>query len=206
MSTLSSADREKSDGIVYTWKNDGDKVFETILRRHPSASMIIAVNDYYGNDAINVKGGERQRHSAAYAGGQMKKFFPCKGKTFSRYKRIQQFSSESSKQNRFAGFLEITYHNEINKRQIISKRFIYHERKNYQVISFILLKSPFEKFCCLHLVADAAMLFLYSRIKEYDQTTPVLIDSENIDVVVVVVMCAYAASIINGELATRHKN
>ena len=36
--------------------------------------MIIAVNDYYGNDVINAKGGERQRHSAAYAGGQMKNF------------------------------------------------------------------------------------------------------------------------------------
>ena len=152
MSTLSSADKEKKDGIVYIWKNDG------------------------------------------------------KGKTFSRYKRIQQFSSESIEQNWSAGFLEITYRNEINKRQIISKRFIYHERKNYQVISSILLKSSVEKFCCLHLVAHAATLFLYSRIKEYDQTTPLLIDSENIDVVVVVVMCAYAASIINGELAIRHKN
>ena len=46
------------------------------------------------------------------------------------------------------------------------------------------------------------MLFLYSKIRGCDQTTPVLIDSEDIDVVV---MCAYAASIINGELAIRRK-
>ena len=46
------------------------------------------------------------------------------------------------------------------------------------------------------------MLFLYSRIKGFDQTTPVLIDSEDTDVVV---MHAYAASIINGKLAIRHK-
>ena len=46
------------------------------------------------------------------------------------------------------------------------------------------------------------MLFLYSRIREYDQTTPVLIDSEDTNVVL---MCAYAASIINGELAIRRK-
>ena len=46
------------------------------------------------------------------------------------------------------------------------------------------------------------MLFLYSRVREYDQTTPVLIDSKDTDVVV---MCAYAASIINGKLAIRRK-
>ena len=74
---------------------------------------------------------------------------------------------------------------------MINKRFIYHERNNCQVISSSLLKSSVEKCCCLHLEADAVMLFLYFRIKEYDQTTPVLIDSENTNVVVI---CAYAAS------------
>ena len=75
LSTPSSADREKGDGIVYTWKDYGDKVFETILRRHPSASMIIAVNDYYGNDITNVRGWESQKCSAAYVGGQTKNVF-----------------------------------------------------------------------------------------------------------------------------------
>ena len=42
-------------------KNYGSKIFETILRRYHSASMIITVNDYHGNDVINVKGGERQK-------------------------------------------------------------------------------------------------------------------------------------------------
>ena len=45
-----STDRKKSDRAVCTWKDSGDKVFEIILTRHSSASMIIAVNDYYGND------------------------------------------------------------------------------------------------------------------------------------------------------------
>ena len=63
-----------------------------------------------------------------------------------------------------------------------------------------LLKTSVEKFCCFHLEAYTAMLFLYSRIREYDQTTPALTDSEDTDVVV---MYAYAASTINGELAIR---
>ena len=46
------------------------------------------------------------------------------------------------------------------------------------------------------------MLFLFSRIRENDKTTPVLTDSEDTDLVV---MCAYAATIINGELAIRRK-
>ena len=62
LSTPFSAEREKCDGTVYTWK-DGDKVFETIHRMHPSASMITAVNYYYGNDVINVKGRDCQKRS-----------------------------------------------------------------------------------------------------------------------------------------------
>ena len=56
-----------------------------------------------------------------------------------------------------------------------------------------LLKSSAEKFCCLYLETDTAMLFLYSRTKGYYQTTPVLIDSEDTDVVVI---SAYATSIM----------
>ena len=44
------------------------------------------------------------------------------------------------------------------------------------------------------------MLFLSFRIREYDQTTVILIDSED---TYVVVLCAYTASIINGELGIR---
>ena len=64
-----------------------------------------------------------------------------------------------------------------------------------------IIVSTFEKFCCLHLETDTAILFLYSWIKKYDQTTSILIDSEDTDVAV---MCAYAASIINGEIAIRY--
>ena len=47
LSAPSSADSKKNDGRVCTWKDYGDIVFEIILIRHLSASMIIAVNDYY---------------------------------------------------------------------------------------------------------------------------------------------------------------
>ena len=60
-----SADREKGEGTVYTWKDYADKAFEIILTRHPSAYMIITVNDYYGNDIIKLKDGKRQKHCAA---------------------------------------------------------------------------------------------------------------------------------------------
>ena len=71
--------------------------------------------------------------------------------------------------------------------QTNNKIIIYHEKNNCQDISSTFLKSLFEKFCRFHLETDATMFSSYSRIKEYDQTTPVLIDSENADVVM---MCA----------------
>ena len=58
--TSSSADREKCDVRVYTWKDYGDKFFDAILRRHPSATMIISVKAYCGNGVIKVEDGERQ--------------------------------------------------------------------------------------------------------------------------------------------------
>ena len=48
LSTPSPADRGKGNRIVYTWKNYRDKVFGTILKRHTSVSMGLAINDYYG--------------------------------------------------------------------------------------------------------------------------------------------------------------
>ena len=49
LSTPSPADRGKGDRIVNTWKNYEEKVFGTILKRHTSVSMGLAINDYYGN-------------------------------------------------------------------------------------------------------------------------------------------------------------
>ena len=95
---------------------------------------------------------------------------------------IQQYPS--------AGFPEIMCRNEMQT----NKRFIYHERKKCQDISFSLLKSSVEKFCCLHIEVHTARLFLYSRIREYDQTTLVLIYSEDTDIMVV---RGYLCSIIN---------
>ena len=109
MSAPSSADREKRDGIVYTWKDYGDKVFEITLTRHPSASMIIAVNDYYENDVINVKDGECQKFSAAYVGGQTKNVFPTKERHFLDIKEFNSFFPESTKQTPSASFPEITF-------------------------------------------------------------------------------------------------
>ena len=108
-----SADREKSDGIVYTWKDYGDKVFEIILTRYPSASMIIAVNDYYENDVINVKDGDCQKCSADYVGGQTKNVFPEKERHFLGIKEFNSFFPESTEQNPSAGFPEITFYTEM---------------------------------------------------------------------------------------------
>ena len=199
LSAPSTADREKDDVTVYTWKDYGIKVFETILRRHPSASMIMAVNGYYKNDAVNIKGRERQKCSAAYVGGQTKNVFPAKERHFPDVKEFNGFFENPLNKICLQAFLKSHF---VLRRKEINKGFIYPEKNNCQYILSSLLKSSAEKFYCLYLEADTAMLFLYSRTKRYYQTTPVLIDSEDADVVV---MWTYTASIVNGELAIRRK-
>lgn len=78
LSTPYLANREKDDGTFYIWKDYGVKDFDTIPWRHPSGSMIIAVNDYYKNYVVNVKGGVCQKCSAIYVVDQMKNVFPAK--------------------------------------------------------------------------------------------------------------------------------
>ena len=55
---------------------------------------------------------------------------------------------------------------------------------------------------CSHLEADTAMLFIYSRIRVLGDTSAVLIDAEDADVVV---LAAYASSIIDGQLTVKRK-
>ena len=190
LSAPSTADREKDDVTVYTWKDYEIKVFETILRRHPSASMIIAVNGCYKNDAVNIKGREPQKCSAAYVGGQTKNVFPAKERHFPGIKEFNGFFENPLNKICLQAFLKSHF---VLRRKEINKGFIYPEKNNCQDILSSLLKSSAEKFCCLYLETDTAMLFLYSRTKGYYQTTPVLIDSEDTDVVVI---SAYATSIM----------
>ena len=70
--------------------------------------MTKTVNDYYGSDLINVKMG-MSKAFCLLCGWSNKKCIPCKGKTFSRYKRIQQFFPESTEKNPSADFPEITF-------------------------------------------------------------------------------------------------
>ena len=109
-------------GTVYTWKDYGDKVSETILRRHPFASMIMAVDDYYRND-------ERQKRSAAYVGGQTKNVFPAKEKHFPGIKEFNRFFQNPLNKIHPEAFLKSHF---ALKCKQINKRFIYHERNNCQ--------------------------------------------------------------------------
>ena len=199
LSAPSSADREKGDGTLSTCKYYVDIVFKIILIRHLSASMIIAVNDYYWNDVINVKDGKFQKRSATLVGGQAKNVFPAKEENFPGIIEFNSFFQNPL--NKFCLQAFLKSHFALKCKQL-NLRFIYHKKNNWQHIPSSLLKGSIGKLCYFHLEAYTAILFLYSRIREYDQTTPVLIDLEDTDVVV---MCAYATSVINGKLAIRRK-
>ena len=84
----------------------------------------------------------------------------------------------------------------------INKRFIYHERQKCEDISTSVLKGPVHNLQCSHLEADTAMLYIYSRIRVLGNTSAVLIDAEDADVVV---LAAYASSMIDGQLTVKRK-
>ena len=119
LSTLCLADRTMSR------KDYGDKVFKTVLRRHPSASMIIIVNGYYENGVINVKSAEHQKRSSAYVGGQKKNVLYSlqRKEIFHAYKNSTFFFPKSIEQNLYVGFPEITFASDI----LTNERFIYQE-------------------------------------------------------------------------------
>ena len=114
LSTPSSVNKIRGDGTVVKWKNYVCKVFVTIVRRHPSAFMNTTVNDFFGNDVINVEDRDRQKRSATHVGGQMKISFPAKERHFPGTKK---FSPETT----FA----------LRCKQI-TKTIIYLERNNWQ--------------------------------------------------------------------------
>ena len=58
------------------------------------------------------------------------------------------------------------------------------------------MKESAKSFNCAHLEAQTAMLFVYSLIRAEGIVRPLLVDSEDADVVV---LCAYSASILPGE-------
>ena len=128
-----------------------------------------------------------------------KKCIAAKGRHFQSIKGINIFFQNPLNKFRRQAFLKSYL--ALRCKQI-NKRFVYYERNNCQDILSSLLKSSDKKLCCLHLEADTARLFLFYSIRGYDQITPVLIDSKE---TYVVVICVYAASIINGEFAIRRK-
>ena len=77
-----------------------------MLKRHPPASMIVAVNDYYENGVINVKDGKRQKRPAAYVGGQTQNVFPASERHFLGIKELISFFQNPLSKIRLQTFLK----------------------------------------------------------------------------------------------------
>ena len=170
-----------------------------ILSRHPNATIIIAVNDYYGSDVLNTKEGDHKNRCKAFSGGYVKNIFPSKDQKFPSKREFADFFHNPSNKIRLQTFLEGHF---TSLCKTTNKRFIYHERQKCEDISSSVLKWPVHNLQCSHLEADTAMLFIYSRIRVLGDTSAVLIDAEDADVVV---LAAYASSIIGGQLTVKRK-
>ena len=174
LASPSASDREKITGSPYAWKNYADKVFDLIMSRHPNATTILAVNDYYDSDVINTKDGEHQKRSQAFLGGQMKNVFPASDRKFPPKKEFKDFFRNPLIKVWLQSYLKSYFSFQC---RTLSKRFIYQGKDICDDISSSSLRESVESLQCSHLEADTAMIFVYSKIREGDQTTPVLIDS-----------------------------
>ena len=91
------------------------KFLETTHRRHLSASMIVTVNGYYGNDVNNVKDVKHQKSSAAYAGGHTQNVFTAKERHFSGKKEFNNFLQNSENKICLLALLKSYLHLDTNK-------------------------------------------------------------------------------------------
>ena len=199
VATPTAEDRDKGDGTFFTWKDYADKVFNIITCRHKGASTIIAVNDYYGNDVINTKDGEHQNRSRQLQSGQTKNMYPTSTKRFPAKKEFEIFLNNPSNKKRLQIFLKENFAS-LCKNE--TKRFIYSLKDECTDISASTTHGPVSYLQCSHLEADTAMVYIYTQIRKRDHSTPVMMDSEDADVVVA---CAYVSKTIEGTLAIKRK-
>ena len=154
-----------------TWDDYAKKVYATIIHRHPQACYIIMVNDYYGNDVINIKDDVHASRGQKFIGGESPKLFPTSSKPFPSVKDAKSFFKNKGNKQRLQIFLK----QEICKMATMDERtVIYYTREECTDIS-VQPEKPLPSLSCDHIEADTAMFFLYSEIREAGHKEPVVI-------------------------------
>ena len=163
LATPTASDREKIDGTPYTWKDYADKVFDVLMSRHPEAILIIAVNDYYGSDVVNVKDGEHMKRSKAFLGGRTKNVYPANDRILPNKKEFEEFFCNPLNKVRLQAFLKDSFS---LRCEGLGRKILYVEKYKCTDIPDSPAHQLVQKLRCSHLEADTAMLFVYAKIRD----------------------------------------
>ena len=200
LATPSTEDREKKDGTHYTWSDYADKVFSLALSRHRNASEIIFVNDPYDLE-MSIKDSEHDRRAGAssYLGGTRNVFIRKEDK-LPPPKEFQDFFKNPGNKIRLQNFRK----NEFSSFSALlpNINFIYSLRNKCWKLLNIDENPELKEFECHHIEADTIIFYLYSQIRKKDAVTPVVIDAEDTDVLV---LAAHVAHKVNGTLGLKRK-
>ena len=198
LATPSSTDRMKGDETKYSWHDYAMKVYNLITTRHPNADMIILVNDYYGDDVVNVKDGEHANRAKQYFGGESPNVFPVSSAKLPESNAFSAFFKNKGNKCRLQAFLKSEFARRAQEEEVT---MLYCTRGECLDIS----KSPSEMkpiFANDHLEADTSMFYVLSRLQMAGIELPVVIDSEDTDVVA---LSAHVAAMYDGVLGIKRK-
>ena len=194
----SAEDRDKSENEIFTWHDYANKVYSRIIERHERATVIILCNDYYGDDIVNIKDGEHADRAKKFIGGDSANMYPQSTKEFPSCNQFKKFFRNKGNKRRLQEFLKT----ELSKFAFKdSRKMIYCTRNDCNEISTVPFKA-IPEFCCDHIEADTAIFYVYSEIRKADSEIPVVIDSEDSDVVA---LSASVSQRISGDLFIKRK-
>jgi hypothetical protein len=198
LATPNTDDRNKGDGTVFSWHDYALKMYEIMKNRHTKAETLIMVNDYYGDDVVNVKDGEHSRRANKYFGGESPNVFPVSAGKLPGSSDFNAFFKNKGNKRRLQIFLKEEFTRMAQKDNIT---VVYCTRGE----SYDISKSPIEptpQFANDHIEADTSIFYVVSQLRQLESQSQIVIDSEDMDVVV---LSAHVAHIVDGQLAIKRK-
>ena len=187
-------DREKADNFSFTWREYASKLFSLIMARHAQACTIIMVNDRY-DLPFSIKDSKRQSRCGSTDG--IKNVYMHSLDKFPSAKAFQDLLRSPANKSRLQAFL----HEEFNSmcRVYPAVQFFYSVGPKCWNLA---TSNRISKYECEHIEADTAIFFIYSRIRQSDVYSDVVIDAEDTDVLIV---SAHVAHSLDGTLAIKRK-
>ena len=169
----------KSDGSKLTWSDYAERIFNAVLSRHNNAKCFFIVNDYYGSDVIHPKDGERTLRGKKFVGGSTPNVYPASSKELPSVRLLKDFFKTNSNKERFQTYLREEF-NKLCKERHVS--MIYCTRN----ISIDISTAPSSQIPIYRnskIEADNAMFYIYSQIRKSGDSTPVVCDASDVDII-----------------------